>query len=207
MFGDGEVGKRDTDDKGDGFRDIDDIEGDSECSAGRQNSDAAGPIATGPKELADDSDSDSDLEILGDKTGHGLSDGLMDPDFESQAWTSGAKKPFRPPPPSQSKSQSKSQFFEVDEVPDPTPLTSLSQVRSTGVDFPRSTRTSRGVARTKTPAQREADREKKERQRRREVDKRAQLRRSEKRAKKLLEPRKEDVSQIEAGMQELMSSP
>ena len=126
MFEDGEVDKTDTDDEGVGFRDIDDIESDSEGSAGGQNSDAAGPLAIRPKSLADDSESDSDLEILGDKTGHGTSDGLMDPDVESQAWTSGAKKPFRPPPPSQSKSQSKSQFFEVDEVPDPTPLTSLS---------------------------------------------------------------------------------
>ncbi|MDI1492092.1 MAG: hypothetical protein OHK93_003304 [Ramalina farinacea] len=70
---DGEVDKPGIDDEGNGFRDIDNIESDSEGSAGGQNSDAAGPIATGPKGLTDDSESDSDLEILGDKTDHGTS--------------------------------------------------------------------------------------------------------------------------------------
>lgn len=140
---------------------------------------------------------DSDLEFLGTKP-------MEQPLDSTIALTSGNSQPaFRIPPslPPKPDSQSKSQFFDIDDVLNPTPLTSLSQVKNNEIDLlpalSGATRSARGVPRKKTAAQRMADAEKAEREARKADEKALKETRARKNEEKLMKPRKEDVSQIE----------
>lgn len=107
-------------------------------------------------------------------------------------------------PRSRPKSQ-ESQYFDVDDVPDPAPLTSLSQMTGTDVvDLPRAIRANRGVPRMMIAAQRAAPRGKEDEQRKKYKE--GQQTRVEEKLKKQLEPRNEGVSQIEDGMSQIIFS-